>query len=72
MDIPIESDFIKSIQDAWIEEGVSVSQGAYVSDQTYTISSEARIKMTSQKIDGEIFWPQENFHTNRLKFLKRN
>ena len=58
---PIESDFIKSIQDAWIEEGVSVSQGAYVSDQTYTISSEARIKMTSQKIDGEIFWPPREF-----------
>ena len=66
----IESDFIKSIQDAWIEEGVSVSQGAYVSDQTYTISSDARIKMTSQKIDGEIFWPPREFHHKSSEISK--
>ena len=68
----IDPEFVKNIQNAWIEEGSSVSQGAYVSKQSYDISSSSRMNLTAQQIDGENIWPPRESIEEEKTTLKKN
>lgn len=57
----IDSDFIKDIQNAWIKEGNSISQGAYISEQSYNLSIAGRINLEAQEISGKHVWPPREF-----------
>ena len=57
----IDPEFVKNIEKAWIEEGTSVSQGAYVSRQSYEISSSSRMNLSAQEINGQNIWPPREF-----------
>lgn len=57
----IDPEFVKNIENAWIEEGKSVSQGAYVSKQSYDISSSSRMNLSAQEINGQNIWPPREF-----------
>jgi len=53
--------FVKEIENAWIKEGNSISQGAYISDQSYNLSISGRMNLQGQKVDDNYVWPAREY-----------
>ena len=57
--LDVDEEFHHEMTSAWEKEcqPEHVSQGAYVSQQQYQEGAAARLKLMSQKVDGELIWP---------------
>jgi len=57
--LDVDEEFHHEMTSAWEKEcqPEHVSQGAYVSQQQYEEGAAARLKLMSQKVDGELIWP---------------
>ena len=57
--LDVDEEFHQKMTSAWEKECLPehVSQGAYVSQQQYEEGAAARLKLMSQKVDGELIWP---------------
>ena len=57
--LDVDEEFHHEMTSAWEKEcqPEHVSQGAYVSQQQYEEGAAARLKLMSQKVDGELVWP---------------
>jgi len=57
--LDVDEEFHHEMTSAWEKEcqPEHVSQGAYVSQQQYEEGAAARLKLMSQKVNGELIWP---------------
>ena len=62
--LDVDEEFHHEMTSAWEKEcqPEHVSQGAYVSQQQYEEGAAARLKLMSQKVDGELIWPPRQMH----------
>ena len=54
---PIDPNFIEQIENAWMDEMLAVSQGAFVSEQAYRSAASSRLNLTSQTYGETKIWP---------------